>query len=223
MSTKPLADQIVTGANGAESATADEGAVRARDSFFRWCGTVDAIGQSTKREDKRALLEAYFSSVAEETFAPAGRFYCGSFFRDGGNGRTQIAERTVAAAIQDLARVGADEIREQCEAGGDLSEIASEAFAGRLPSGLSVTEVAAWGDELAAAAGTDSEGDVLRDMLARVSSLEALYLVRLIMGAFRIGVDPNDIDYAIARGHSAKARRSAAASTAQRPPESEAR
>jgi len=219
MSTRPLADQLMPGENDPESANADEGAVRARDSFFRWCGTVDAISQTPTREEKRALLEAYFSSVAEETFAPAGRFYCGSFFR--GDRRT-ISARPITRAIEDLARVGADEIRERCEAGGDLSEIASETFAGRLPSGLSVTEVAAWGDSLVPATGTDAEVRVLRDMLARVNSLEALYLVRLIMGDFRIGVDPDDIDYAIARGRAAKASRSAAP-RAQRPPEAEAR
>jgi hypothetical protein len=85
-----------------------------------------------------------------------------------------------------------------------------------------MTEMAAWGDQLATAAGTSSEGDVLRDMFARVNSLEALYLVQLIMGSFRIGVDPDDIDYARARGRSAKASRSAT-SRVQRPPETEAR
>jgi hypothetical protein len=222
MSTKPLADQVVPGANGAESATADEGAVRARDSFFRWCGTVDAISQTTKREEKRALLEAYFSSVAEETFAPAGRYFCGSFFHDTGRPSAKISAQAVARAIEDLASGAANDVRERRESRGDLSAIASASFAGRLPSGVSMIEMASWGDQLATAAGTSSEGDVLRDMFARVNSLEALYLVQLIMGSFRIGVDPADIDYANARGRSAKASRSAA-SRAQRLSEPEAR
>ena len=222
MSTKSVAHQVTPGANGAESATADEGAVRARDSFFRWCGTVDAMRQDATREEKRSLLEAYFSSIAEESFAPAGRFFCGSVFPHAGDRPTKISKRAVIRTIEDLANVGADEIRERCEAGGDLSEIASELFAGRLPSGVSVSELAAWGDDLAGGLGMDSESDLLRQMLARMNSLEALYLVQLIMGELRIGVDPTDIDHAIAQGRAAKAARSTTPRR-QQPPEAEAR
>ena len=77
MSTKPVAHQVVPGVRGAESASAEEGAVRPRDSFFHWCGTADAIRTTTSRPEKRAILDAYFVAVAEETVAPAARFFDG--------------------------------------------------------------------------------------------------------------------------------------------------
>src|SRR3954469_25353628 len=80
MSTKPVAHQVVPGASGGESAAAEEGAVRPRDSLFHWCGTADAIRTTPSRPEKRAILDAYFVVVAEETVAPAARFFVGAFF-----------------------------------------------------------------------------------------------------------------------------------------------
>ena len=70
MSTKPLAHQVMPGAGDAESSSASDGAVRARDSLFHWCGTLEAIQQATTDAEIRALLDSYFGSVAEESIVP---------------------------------------------------------------------------------------------------------------------------------------------------------
>ena len=60
MSTKPLSQQVVTGADGAESANAQDGAVRPRDSLFHWCGTADSVRRTNERGKRCSLLDAYF-------------------------------------------------------------------------------------------------------------------------------------------------------------------
>ena len=169
-----------------------------RDSLFHWCGTVDAIQQTNKQSDKRALLDAYFEAVAEETIAPAARFFAGTFLvaQNGKPGR--IDWTVVAEAIQDLARMSARDLRARCTTSGDLGVVAADAFAGRLPSGASVADVAAWGDEVSAAVGAPAEGTLVREMLARLSSLEARYLVNLITGELHIGVDAAEVEAAAA-------------------------
>jgi ATP-dependent DNA ligase len=62
-----------------------------------------------------------------------------------------------------------------------------------LPSGLSVCEVDEWGRELAATASSDDKGELLRDMLARLSSMEAKYLVSLLCGELRLEISRQDI------------------------------
>ena len=198
MSTKPIAKQVVPGAKGAESAAAEDGAIRPRDSLFHWCGTVDAIRVTPHREEKRAILVAYFEAVAAETIAPATRMFVGEIFPRHDPGAHRIDWEIIAQAIQGLTRMSNESLRARCTKLGDIAAVAADAFAGRLPSGISVAEVAAWAEELAAASDSDDERDLVSGMLARLSSLEACYLIQLIVGDFQIGLDAADINAAVA-------------------------
>jgi DNA ligase-like protein len=197
MSTKPIATQVVPGAQGPESAAAEEGAVRARDSLFHWCGTVDAIRVTPHSEEKRAILVAYFEAVAAETIAPATRMFAGEIFPRDGSAARSVDSEIVGQAIQRLTRISDENLRARFTRLGDIASVAADAFAGRLPSGISVVEVAAWAEELAAESDPDGERDLVAEMLARLSSLEACYLVQLIVGDFRIGLDLADIEAAV--------------------------
>ena len=198
MSTKPIAKQVVPGAAGAESAAAEEGAVRPRDSLFHWSGTVDAIRVTPHREEKRAILVAYFEAVAAETIAPATRMFVGEIFPSDGSAPRWVDWEVVAQAIQGVTRMSDESLRARCSKLGDIASVAADAFAGRLPSGIAVVEVADWAAELAGAFEPEDERELVSGMLARLSSLEACYLVQLIVGDFQIGLDVGDIESAVA-------------------------
>ena len=198
MSTKPVAHQVMPGARDAESATAGQGAVRNRDSLFHWSGTVDAIQQTTDPSDKRALLDAYFEAVAVETVKPAASFFTGTLLPRSEGRPGRVDPTVVAEAIRNLSGLHAEDIRTRLAVSGDLGVVAADAFAGRIPSGVPVAEVAAWGSDLSAAVGTPAEATLVREMLARVSSLEARYLVSLMLGKLDIGVDAASVDEAVA-------------------------
>ena len=198
MSTKPVAHQVVPGARGAESAGAEEGAVRPRDSLFHWCGTADAIRTTATRPEKRAILDAYFVVVAEETVVPATRFFAGEFFPPTSAGARRIEGTIVADAIRDLARVASDDLRGRRRQLKDVASLAADVFAGRLPSGIAMSEVAGWADDLSAATDADVQRRLVGEMLARLSSLEARYVVQLIVGELDIGLDAADIEGALA-------------------------
>ena len=195
MSTKPLAHQVVPGPAGAESASAAEGATRPRDSLFHWCGTVDAIKNTNNAHDKHSLVEAYFAAIADESVGPATRLFAGDVF---GGAPTRIPWTLIARAIENLTRLDVGRRRARRIVQGDLSSVAEEAFAGRLPSGLSVCEVDEWGRELAATESPDGKEDLLRDMLARLNSMEAKYLVSLLCGELRLEMSRQQIEEAAA-------------------------
>jgi len=208
MSTKPLAHQVVPGARGAESAAAEEGAVRSRDSLFHWCGTADAVRVTTNRAEQRAIRDAYFETVAEESAEPAARFFVGAFFRPPESETRRIEWAIVAEAIQGLTRMSLDEIRVRYKESGDIGAVAADAFAGRLPSGIAVNEVAGWSDELARATEADAQRRLIGELLARLSSLEALYVVKLMLGELDIALHAADVEAALAtRYASARPRR----------------
>jgi DNA ligase-1 len=194
MSTKPLAHQVVPGPDGAESARAAEGSTRPRDSLFHWCGTVDAIKNEDDPDEKRALLEAYFAAIADESVGPATRFFAGDIFAGSG---TRVSWRLIAKAIDELTRLNAGRRRTRRIVQGDLSSIAEEAFAGRLPSGVSVCEVDEWASALVAAQSAETQGELLYDMLARLNSMEAKYLVSLLCGELGIGMSREEIEAAV--------------------------
>ena len=198
MSTKPLAHQVVPGARGAESAAAEEGAVRSRDSLFHWCGTVDAIRVTTNRAEKRAILDAYFETVAEESAEPAARFFVGALFPRPESATRRIEWPMVAEAIQDLTRMSLDEIGARYKESEDISAVAADAFAGRLPSGISLSEVSEWSAELARATDAQVQRRLIGELLARLSSLEALYVVKLMVGELDIALDAADVEAALA-------------------------
>lgn len=195
MSTKPLAHQVVPGPAGAESASAAEGATRPRDSLFHWCGTVDAIKNTNSTHDKHSLVEAYFAAIADESVGPATRLFAGDIF---GGAPTRIPWTLIAKAIENLTRLDVGRRRARRIVQGDLSSFAEEAFAGRLPSGLSVCEVDEWGRGLAATESPDGKEDLLRDMLARLNSMEAKYLVSLLCGELRLEMSRQQIEEAAA-------------------------
>jgi len=61
--------------------------------------------------------------------------------------------------------------------------------------------VARWADGLVAATDPDVQRRRVGDMLARLSSLEARYIVQLIVGELEIGLDPADVEGAVAARH----------------------
>ena len=196
MSAKPLARQVVTGPNGAESASAADGSIRPRDSLFHWCGSVDAIISTKNPTEQRALLEVYFGAVAEESIKPAVRFFKGEIF-DRDHAAKRIPWTAIAQAIDDLTRLNVHRRRARRIVQGDLSNAVAEAFAGRLPSGLAMVDIDSWAHELAVADGEEAQVELLRDMLARLSAMEAKYIVSLIAGSLRIGLSRQQIEEAL--------------------------
>ena len=198
MSSKPLARQVMPGPSGAESATAADGSIRPRDSWFHWCGTVDALSGATNRNERQAALEVYFSAVAEESVAPAVRFFSGEFFPQRVEA-TRIPWTVIAEAIEGLTRLNVHRRRARRIVQGDLSNAVAERFAGRLPSGVSMVDVDSWAHDLAAADGAEAQHALLHDMLARLSAIEAKYLVCLIAGELHIEISRQQIEEALAK------------------------
>jgi len=202
MSTKPLSQQVVTGANGAESANAQDGAVRARDSLFHWCGTADSVRRTNERSARCSLLDAYFGAVAEESIAPATRYFLGSMFAVREKRRLVVDPSLIEQAIRDVTHLSTRAFRARTRTYGNLATVAADVFAGRLPSGLAIIDVALWADDLADASDATERRTFLSEMFARLSALEAQYVVQLLGGELQIGVDAALIEEALAAAFS---------------------
>lgn len=198
MSTKPVAHQVVPGEAGAESATAEHGAVRARESWFHLCGTADAIRQTSNPAEKRSLLEPYLGALDAHAIGPATRVLAGLIGPGGDATPLRISRTLTVGVIRSVTRTSAEHLLELTMKLGDLGDAAGEVFSGRLPSGLPVTVVEAWLRELAAVETDDERSRLLREMLAKLSGIEAQYVVRITDGGLNVGLDQSMIEDAIA-------------------------
>lgn len=197
MSTKPVSKQVVPGKGGAESAHASRGAVRPRDSLFHWCGTADAIRQESDREEKRSLLEAYFGAVAANGVAPAARFFSGAVLPRQDARAIVVEVPLLMETIRGLTGRSAEKMDALVAKAGTLASAAAELFSGRLPSGLSVNDAEHWFDDLADRPSPSGIRALLRDMFARVSGIEAGYVVKLLQGELDIGLEDEIIEAAL--------------------------
>jgi DNA ligase-1 len=116
-----------------------------------------------------------------------------------------LAEKLAVRAVATAVGVGADQVAARVRETGDLGQAGEQLLAGTAadrPASLSVTVVVDTLHQIAAAEGPGSQGrklDLLADLLARATALEARYLLRLVTGRLRLGIGTPTILDALAQ------------------------
>lgn len=172
------------------------------DSFSRFAETAERIGATTKRLEKAALLAAYFDPLTDRDLAIAARYFSGYTFPLRDQRTTNIGGAALTAAI--LAATGCDEswLRQRLVAHGDVGDAALDAFFAMpvtpAPT-LTLADISAFMETLAATGGAKRKLEMVTDILRKAGPLEAKYLVKLVGGDLRIGLQEGAVEDAIAR------------------------
>jgi DNA ligase 1 len=175
----------------------------------RLAEALDLARTSRSRIGKERALAAAFASVEHEddiALATAARFAAGralpvgdgrsigagfSLFLDVGSAMTGFPESIVGACARKTGDLG--------EA---LGLLAARREGGARP-GLTLGEVAALFDALAASGQRATKCQLLLDAFAKASPLEVKYVSRLLLGSMRTGAQQGVVEGAIARAFSA--------------------
>jgi hypothetical protein len=145
------------------------------DAFVRFARTADAVGATTKRLEKARVLGAYFQTLRDEDLNRAARYFGGYVFSLRDQRTTNVGGAALLAAV--LAADGeTDEtrLRERLVALGDIGDVAGEAFAAnprlaaRAPV-LTLADVAAFLEDLAATSGTKRKIEMVTALLGRAT------------------------------------------------------
>ena len=173
-------------------------------TFVRFAETAEAIGATTKRLEKAAILGRYFAGLGDDDLLRAARYFAGYAFSLRDQRTTNVGGAALVAAI--LAVSGADEarLRERLVALGDAGDVAHEAFAAsptqaQLAPVLTLGDMAGFLETLAATSGTKRKVELVTDLLRRAAPLEAKYVVKLLQGDLRIGLKEGAVEDGIAR------------------------
>ncbi len=173
----------------------------ALEAFAR---AADAVAATTKKLAKAALLGAYFHTLADDDLARAARYFAGHQFALNDARTTNVGGGMLRDAIGEVSGLEVENLRPRYVRLGDAGEVASEAFAesGRgeaVAPTFTLAEVESLLEVLSETRGTKNKRAVLAGALRRATPIEAKYLVKLLAGDLRIGLQEGLVEDAVAR------------------------
>ncbi|MET0626211.1 MAG: ATP-dependent DNA ligase [Pyrinomonadaceae bacterium] len=187
-------------------ATSEEPA-RADAKLQRFAEVADAVGATTKKLEKAALLGAYFSELADEDLSIAARYFAGHAFPLYDARTTNVGGGMLRDAISEVTGLEVENLRPRYVRLGDSGDVAFEAFAEtkgtiNVSPALTLASTRALIERLSETRGTKNKKSLLVSALAPATPSEAKYLVKLLVGDLRIGLKEGLVEDAVARAFS---------------------
>ncbi len=173
----------------------------------RFAEVADALGATTKKLEKAALLGAYFSELADEDLSIAARYFAGHAFPLYDARTTNVGGGMLRDAIAEVTGLEVENLRPRYVRLGDSGDVAFEAFAEtkgniNVTPTLTLASTHALIERLSETRGTKNKKALLVSALAPATPAEAKYLVKLLVGDLRIGLKEGLVEDAVARAFS---------------------
>ncbi len=181
-------------------------------TLARWAETCEALGATTKKLEKRAVLAAYLLSLSILDAARAAQYIAGAPFPEVDRRNLSVGGALLSKAVSARSAADPRSLALAFRHHGDIGSAAEELIArqdrpdemastapGPDPPALSDLEAAL--AEIAAARGPAAKLRVLTALLARCSALSCKYILKLIAGDMRIGVKQALVEEAIAAAY----------------------
>jgi len=169
--------------------------------FTGWVSTADAVRATTKKTTKLQVLSAYFAELAEDDLRIAARLFAGGPFPRADQRVLAVGWSALTDAIVERAGAPGDAIGASYQRHADLGDVAAELITTPPldPRALTLAELAAAFDEIAATRGSNAKRVLVRALVARATGDEARYLVKIVGGDMRIGLRESLVEEAIAK------------------------
>jgi DNA ligase 1 len=165
--------------------------------------TSEQISNTTKKLEKTAIVAEYFKSQGVEEAAVAAVFFSGRPFPVWEQTTLQAGGSLLWRVVRDLSRKSEAELTAAYRRAGDLGAVAAEVLPPRTAGSISVVAVQKTFRQIAAARGPEAKAAIIRDLLARMTPLEAKYIVKIMTGDLRIGLKESLVEEVIAKAYGA--------------------
>ncbi len=163
----------------------------------------EAVAATTKKLQKTAIVAEYLKSRSVEEAAASAVFLSGGAFAAWEETTLQVGGSLLSRVVRELSGKDGDALTAAYRKHGDLGAASAEILPERAGQGAGILEVNKSFREMAAARGAAAKALVLRDLLARVTPLEAKYIVKIMSGDLRIGLKESLVEEAIAKAYGA--------------------
>lgn len=186
------------------SVAAETGAsvLPASGTYLRFAEVAEQVGATTKRLEKAALLNQYFTTLSDADLLHAARYFAGYLFPLRDQRTTQVGGATLLTALAIVSRQDPAILKAQLVTLGDLGEVAAVVLAAQAQTtqnALMLGTVAIALEKLATTQGSKRKLEQIVALLTLAAPLEAKYLIKLLSGDLRIGLREGAVEDAIAR------------------------
>ena len=164
-----------------------------------WAETCEALGATTKKLEKRAILAAYLLSLPVANAARAAQYTAGEPFPEIDGRNLSVGGALLSKAVAQRSGADSSAMTLAFRHHGDIGAAAEQLIATE-PAGAPPTleELETTLAEIAGARGPAAKLRVLAALLARCAAQECKYVLKLISGDMRIGVKASLVEDAIA-------------------------
>lgn len=167
----------------------------------------EALAQTSKKLQKRALIADWLSTLAPEDGALAALYLAGQPFSETDRRALNLGSSLLTKAVMQQTGANTHALHEAYLRHGDLGAAAFELLqpeSAAQPT-LLLGDIEAAFTAIAAARGGAAKLAILLPLLAKMTPLEAKYLIKLALGDMRTGVRQSLIEEAIASAFAAEA------------------
>jgi DNA ligase 1 len=169
--------------------------------FAHWCAVAEAVAATTKKLTKSAILAEYLPTLSDDDLALACRFFAGAPFAAHDERVLQVGGAVIRDAV--LAITGTDVAtwHRLTVEWGESGLAAAQVLPGHTVTEptLTLQDVMEFYEQLGVARGPSRKTPLLIDALRRCTVLEATYLIKIMGGDLRIGLQEGQLEDALAR------------------------
>ena len=160
---------------------------------------ANAIGATTKKTEKERLLAAYLSLLDDASLERAVVFFSGSPFPRREERVTGVGGAAISDAVSEVSGRTSDEVWASWSKYGDAGDTVAESFADDPSRTITLSELAEYFDRIAATQGATEKKSILVELLRKVDAQGARYIVKILIGELRIGLQEGLVESAIAK------------------------
>jgi DNA ligase 1 len=166
--------------------------------------TGEAIRATTSKLEKTRLLGEYFAALDDETLPLAAVYFTARPFADRDQRKLNLGYAVIRNAVCDLAQVDEEALGESYMRHSDVGDVIEEVLQGHThPRPTSLREVHDTFVHVYEQRTVKKKTEALRELLDRLTPLEAKYIGKILTGDLRIGLRAGLVEEGIAKGFGA--------------------
>jgi DNA ligase-1 len=165
---------------------------------------ANAIAATTKKLEKERLLADYLIGLDDASLERAVVFFSGSPFPRRDERVTGVGGAAISEVVSDVTGRPDDQIWAAWSKYGDAGDTVADSFPNDPARTITLPELGEYFDRVAATSGATGKKGVLAELLRKVDAQGARYIVKILVGELRIGLQEGLVESAIARAFGRK-------------------
>jgi DNA ligase-1 len=160
---------------------------------------ANAVGATTKKNEKERLLADYLRTLDDASLERAVVFLSGSPFPRRDERVTGIGGAAISDAVSDVTGRSSDEVWAAWSKFGDAGDTIAVNFPEDPTRTITLSELGEFYERIAATQGAIEKTNVFAELLRKVDAQGARYVVKILIGELRIGLQEGLVESAVAK------------------------